>query len=78
MFVLGMGEQKTPRAFISACNKFVYLDLLHKASANAAKGKKAKNSKKKQGDQTSPKPSKSTTEATPSKVEESAKAQNLS
>ena len=51
MFVLGMGEQKTPRAFISACNKFVYLDLLHKASANAAKGKKAKNSKKKQGDQ---------------------------
>ena len=36
MFVLGMGEQKTPRAFISACNKFVYLDLLHKASADAA------------------------------------------
>ena len=23
IFVLGMGEQKTPRAFISACNKFV-------------------------------------------------------
>lgn len=76
MFVLGMGEQKTPRAFISACNKFVYLDLLHKASANAVKGKKAKNSKKKQGDQTSPKPSKSTTEATPSKVEESTKTQH--
>lgn len=74
--MLGMGEQKTPRAFISACNKFVYLDLLHKASANAAKGKKAKNSKKKQGDQTSPKPSKSTTEATPSKVEESTKTQH--
>lgn len=31
MFVMGMGEQKTPRAFISACNKFVYLDLLYKA-----------------------------------------------
>ena len=75
MFVLGMGEQKTPRAFISACNKFVYLDLLHKTSINAAKGKRAKNGKKKQGDQTSPKPSKSTTEATPSKVEESTKAQ---
>lgn len=28
MYVLGMGEQKTPRAFISACNKFVYLDVL--------------------------------------------------
>lgn len=76
MFVLGMGEQKTPRAFISACNKFVYLDLLHKASANAAKGKKAKNSRKKQGDQISPKPPKSTAEATSSKVEESTKAQN--
>lgn len=47
MFVLGMGEQKTPRAFISACNKFVYLDLLHKANTDAAKGKKAKCSRKK-------------------------------
>lgn len=28
MFVLGMGEQKTPRSFISACNKFSYLDIL--------------------------------------------------
>lgn len=73
MFVLGMGEQKTPRAFISACNKFVYLDLLHKASADAAKGKKAKNSKKKQGDQTPPKPSRGATEAAAPKVEESAK-----
>ena len=27
-YVLGMGEQKTPRSFISACNKFLYLDLL--------------------------------------------------
>ena len=76
MFVLGMGEQKTPRAFISACNKFVYLDLLHKASANAVKGKKAKNSKKKQGDQTPPKPSRGATETAAPKVEESAKAQN--
>lgn len=50
MFVLGMGEQKTPRAFISACNKFVYLDLLHKASAEAASGKKMRNRRKKQGD----------------------------
>ena len=29
MFVLGMGEQKTPQSFISACNKFSYLDLLY-------------------------------------------------
>ena len=31
MFVLGMGEQKTPQSFISACNKFSYLDLLYAA-----------------------------------------------
>lgn len=51
MFVLGMGEQKTPRAFISACNKFVYLDLLHKASTESANSKKTKNRRKKQTDQ---------------------------
>lgn len=34
MFVLGMGERKTPRSFISACNKFSYLDILYAASKN--------------------------------------------
>lgn len=28
MFVLGMGEKKTPRPFISACEKFKYLETL--------------------------------------------------
>jgi uncharacterized LabA/DUF88 family protein len=28
MDVVGMGESKTPKAFISACNKFRYLDIL--------------------------------------------------
>lgn len=28
MFVVGMGEKKTPTAFISACNKFRYLEVL--------------------------------------------------
>ena len=42
MFVLGMGEKKTPRSFISACNKFSYLDLLYRATH-------AKNAKKSQG-----------------------------
>lgn len=46
MYVLGMGEQKTPRAFISACNKFVYLDVLagqkkkREASKESARSKK--------------------------------------
>ena len=48
MYVMGMGEQKTPRAFISACNKFVYLDLIYKANKEAAnKAKKKSSSKKK-------------------------------
>lgn len=34
MDVVGMGESKTPKAFISACNKFKYLDLLSLAAEN--------------------------------------------
>lgn len=29
MQVIGMGEEKTPQPFISACNQFKYLDLLY-------------------------------------------------
>ena len=29
MKVIGMGEEKTPKPFISACNQFKYLDLLY-------------------------------------------------
>lgn len=36
IYVVGMGEQKTPRAFISACSRFVYLDLLYKANKKNA------------------------------------------
>jgi len=36
MYVLGMGEQKTPRSFISACNKFSYLDILYEAMSKSA------------------------------------------
>ncbi len=32
MDVVGMGESKTPKPFISACNKFKYLDFLAKAA----------------------------------------------
>ena len=30
MFVMGMGEAKTPKSFVAACNKFKYLDVLQK------------------------------------------------
>ncbi len=29
LYVIGMGEQKTPKSFINACDKFLYLDLLY-------------------------------------------------
>lgn len=35
MQVIGMGEQKTPKPFISACNQFKYLDLLLAAQKQA-------------------------------------------
>lgn len=28
--VFGMGEKKTPTAFIASCNKFIYIEILHK------------------------------------------------
>ncbi|WP_296902520.1 NYN domain-containing protein [uncultured Megasphaera sp.] len=34
-YVLGMGESKTPRSFISACNKFLYLDVLWEEAEEA-------------------------------------------
>ncbi|MDX9888422.1 MAG: NYN domain-containing protein [Anaerovoracaceae bacterium] len=36
MDVVGMGEKKTPKAFISACNKFKYLDILMEQSQKDA------------------------------------------
>ena len=54
MLVLGMGEEKTPKPFISACNQFKYLDLLYRNQQEeekkedletAAEAKKAESSK---------------------------------
>lgn len=55
MLVLGMGEEKTPKPFISACNQFKYLDLLYRNQqeeekkedlATAVEAKKSGNSSK--------------------------------
>lgn len=53
-FVLGLGEQKTPQSFISACSKFAYLDLLYEAAQpeKTEKREKSRNKgKKKTGSQ---------------------------
>ncbi|MGD9560204.1 MAG: NYN domain-containing protein [Oscillospiraceae bacterium] len=50
MFVIGMGESKTPMAFKSACDTFKYLDVLfnakNKQPAQPAKPARAKTAKK--------------------------------
>lgn len=35
MHVIGMGEKKTPAPFISACNRFVYLEILDKGKSES-------------------------------------------
>ena len=34
--VIGIGERKTPSAFISACDKFTYIEVIHERFAEAA------------------------------------------
>jgi len=38
-FVIGMGEKKTPSAFVAACNKFKYLEVLAKSAENPEEGR---------------------------------------
>ncbi len=54
--VIGMGEKKTPSPFITACEKFIYLEML---LPEKAKSTKAKSTKKKKEEST---PEKSETE----------------
>lgn len=42
MYVVGMGEEKTPIPFISACEKFKYLEVLASMDAKPAEGFDAK------------------------------------
>lgn len=47
MFVIGIGEKKTPQPFITACDKFIYIEILKKAqdSDSTEKPKKQPNAK---------------------------------
>ncbi|MDE5600937.1 MAG: NYN domain-containing protein [Clostridia bacterium] len=38
-FVIGMGRQQTPKAFVSACNKFKFVDLINENMAQEAQDK---------------------------------------
>ena len=50
-YVLGLGEQKTPQSFISACSKFSYIDLLYAAAQPEKPQKGEKTGKQKAGKQ---------------------------
>lgn len=45
MKVYGMGERKTPVSFISACDKFIYIEILKPAAANTVQEANEKPSK---------------------------------
>ncbi len=49
MFVVGMGERKTPKAFIAACEMFKYLEVLAKEPVTRNGQQKAGKSKEKPG-----------------------------
>lgn len=40
MLVIGIGEKKTPRPFITACDKFIYIEILKKEKASNEKQNK--------------------------------------
>ncbi len=40
MLVFGIGERKTPPAFIAACNKFIYIEILKKESVKSESSNK--------------------------------------
>jgi hypothetical protein len=42
LLVVGIGEKKTPRAFVSACNVFIYTENLNRRRGNGGGGKPRK------------------------------------
>ena len=41
LFVIGIGEQKTPKPLIAACNKFIYIEVIRERTKKAEKAEKA-------------------------------------
>jgi uncharacterized LabA/DUF88 family protein len=47
MFVIGIGEKKTPKPFITACDKFIYIEILKKEQESEPSEKSTKQRKSK-------------------------------
>ena len=54
IFVVGMGEQKTPVSFRSACDKFLYLDVLQKEIEKEKAEVESQSRKEKKGSDAAP------------------------
>ena len=52
--VIGMGKSDTPKSFVSACNKFSYLDILYREAEARNKARKNKNRTREDGVRTLP------------------------
>ncbi len=46
--VFGIGERKAPKAFVAACNRFIYIDNIEKPAADNPQAKKSESPKPKQ------------------------------
>lgn len=46
--VFGIGERKAPKAFVAACNRFIYIDNIEKPAAHNPQAKKSESPKPKQ------------------------------
>jgi len=46
-FVIGIGERKTPKPFITACDKFIYIEILKKVKESEKEEKQSKSNKPK-------------------------------
>ena len=71
MYVIGMGEKKTPNPFIVACDKFIYIEVLRermKKAEESAKKKKAEKQKKADSQKASAAKSSKASEKTPDKL----------
>lgn len=68
VFVIGIGEQKTPKPLIAACNKFIYIEVI-RDRARQAQPKSAQPAKKTAAAKTAPKKTaaKKTAEPEPAK-----------
>ncbi len=45
--VFGIGERKTPKAFVAACNRFIYIENIEKLETGVPQNKKSESSKTK-------------------------------